>query len=110
MWIFGYSTYAVLSDGRVACAYRKDGVHHLALLDPASGELPTAPVPAPIWPVALGGAVALVLTALAVFDPVTPRPHRDPLSGTSQHYIEEVQQPITAASRRRRSSGPSGGR
>ena len=39
MWLFGYSTYGFLSDGRIACAYRQMGVHHLALLDPATREL-----------------------------------------------------------------------
>jgi dipeptidyl aminopeptidase/acylaminoacyl peptidase len=39
MWIFGYSSYAFLSDGRIVCTYRERGVHHLALLDPATREL-----------------------------------------------------------------------
>jgi dipeptidyl aminopeptidase/acylaminoacyl peptidase len=39
MWVFGYATYAFLSDGRIAVAYRRQGVHHLALLDPATGEM-----------------------------------------------------------------------
>lgn len=39
MWIFGYSSYAFLSDGRIACTYRERGVHHLALLDPTTREL-----------------------------------------------------------------------
>ncbi|HEY7659259.1 MAG TPA: S9 family peptidase [Actinomycetota bacterium] len=39
MWQFGYSTVAHLSDGRIACLYRLEGEHHLALLDPGSGEM-----------------------------------------------------------------------
>src|SRR5262245_2894878 len=39
MWVFGYATFAFLSDGRVAVAYRRQGVHHLALLDPTMGEM-----------------------------------------------------------------------
>lgn len=39
MWELGYSTYAFLGDGRIACAYRTGGVHHLAVLDPATREL-----------------------------------------------------------------------
>ena len=39
MWQFGYSSYDFLSDGRIVCAYRRSGEHHLALLDPASSEL-----------------------------------------------------------------------
>lgn len=45
MWQFGYSSYAFLSDGRIVCAYRRDGEHHLALLDPASSELIDLDVP-----------------------------------------------------------------
>ena len=29
MWLLGYSTYAFLGDGRIACVYRGGGVHHL---------------------------------------------------------------------------------
>jgi dipeptidyl aminopeptidase/acylaminoacyl peptidase len=39
MWEFGYSAYAFLGDGRIACLYRRDGIHHLAMLDPANSEL-----------------------------------------------------------------------
>lgn len=39
MWEFGYATYAFLPDGRLACTYHRDGVHHLAILDPATSEL-----------------------------------------------------------------------
>ena len=39
MWNFGYSSYAFLSDGRIVCTYRERGVHHIALLDPATREL-----------------------------------------------------------------------
>ncbi|HSD48611.1 MAG TPA: S9 family peptidase [Actinomycetota bacterium] len=39
LWEFGYATYAFLSEGRIACVYRRDGVHHLAMLDPTTSEL-----------------------------------------------------------------------
>jgi dipeptidyl aminopeptidase/acylaminoacyl peptidase len=39
MWLFGYSSYDFLSDGRIVCTYRERGVHHLALLDPTTREL-----------------------------------------------------------------------
>ena len=39
MWEFGYSAYAFLGDGRIACLYRREGIHHLAILDPATSEL-----------------------------------------------------------------------
>ena len=39
MWLFGYSSYDFLSDGRIVCTYRERGTHHLALLDPTTREL-----------------------------------------------------------------------
>lgn len=45
MWEFGYSSYGFLADGRIACLYRRDGEHHLALLDPASQEMLDLDVP-----------------------------------------------------------------
>ena len=45
MWNFGYSSYAFLSDGRIVCTYRERGVHHIALLDPATRELLDLDVP-----------------------------------------------------------------
>lgn len=39
MWIFGYSSYDFLSDGRIVCTYRERGVQHVALLDPTTREL-----------------------------------------------------------------------
>jgi dipeptidyl aminopeptidase/acylaminoacyl peptidase len=45
MWLFGYSTYAFLSDGRIACMYRRSGLHHLAVLDPVTQELLDLDVP-----------------------------------------------------------------
>jgi dipeptidyl aminopeptidase/acylaminoacyl peptidase len=45
MWVFGLSSYAFLGDGRIVCAYRRSGVHHLAMLDPATGELLDLDVP-----------------------------------------------------------------
>ncbi|HEU4353977.1 MAG TPA: S9 family peptidase, partial [Actinomycetota bacterium] len=45
LWEFGYATYAFLSDGRIVCVYRRDGVHHLGMLDPATSELLDLDVP-----------------------------------------------------------------
>jgi dipeptidyl aminopeptidase/acylaminoacyl peptidase len=45
MWVFGYSSYAFLDDGRIVCAFRRAGVHHLAVLDPATSELLDVDVP-----------------------------------------------------------------
>jgi dipeptidyl aminopeptidase/acylaminoacyl peptidase len=45
MWMFGFSTYVFLPDGRIACLYRQEGVQHLAVLDPTTGELLDLDVP-----------------------------------------------------------------
>ncbi|ABA57660.1 Peptidase S9, prolyl oligopeptidase active site region [Nitrosococcus oceani ATCC 19707] len=38
-WVFGLSTYAFESAERIVCAYSRDGVSHLAIIDAASGVL-----------------------------------------------------------------------
>ncbi len=38
-WEFGYSTYALLGDGRIACVYGQGGEQHLAALDPTTSEM-----------------------------------------------------------------------
>lgn len=43
-WVFGLSTYAFLSGGRIACIYGQNGIDHLGIIEPGSGqvtELPT---------------------------------------------------------------------
>jgi dienelactone hydrolase len=40
-WEFGESRYAFLSGGRIACAYTRDGMEHLGLIQPASGRVET---------------------------------------------------------------------
>ncbi|MGH3906640.1 MAG: prolyl oligopeptidase family serine peptidase [Pseudonocardiaceae bacterium] len=44
-WELDYSTYAFLSDARIACRYRRHGLDHLGILDPATGHLEPLPVP-----------------------------------------------------------------
>lgn len=44
-WEFRYATHAHLADGRIACTYRWGGAHHLALLDPETGELRDVDLP-----------------------------------------------------------------
>ncbi|HVH51077.1 MAG TPA: S9 family peptidase, partial [Gaiellaceae bacterium] len=39
LWVFGYSRYVFLGDGRIACVVTRDAVDSLQILDPASGEL-----------------------------------------------------------------------
>jgi dipeptidyl aminopeptidase/acylaminoacyl peptidase len=38
-WVFGFSSYAFVSKGKIVCRYTKDGAAHLAILDVNSGEL-----------------------------------------------------------------------
>ncbi len=44
-WVFGMSTYAFESAERIVCAYVRQGVWHLGLLDAASGELQNVSLP-----------------------------------------------------------------
>lgn len=38
-WVFGLSTYDFLSDGRIASSYVKDGLRHLAMIDPETRQV-----------------------------------------------------------------------
>jgi dipeptidyl aminopeptidase/acylaminoacyl peptidase len=44
-WVFGMTAYGFLSDGRITCLWERDGLQHLAILDPLSGELIDMDVP-----------------------------------------------------------------
>ena len=44
-WVFGMTAYGFLGDGRIACVWERDGVQHVAVLDPESGELIDLDVP-----------------------------------------------------------------
>ena len=44
-WVFGMTAYGFLGDGRIACLWERDGLQHLAILDPLSGELIDLDVP-----------------------------------------------------------------
>jgi dipeptidyl aminopeptidase/acylaminoacyl peptidase len=50
-WVFGMTAYGFLADGRIACLWERDGVQHLAILDPESGELIDLEIPySAMWP------------------------------------------------------------
>jgi dipeptidyl aminopeptidase/acylaminoacyl peptidase len=62
-WLFGMSAYGFLDDGRIACIREREGVQHLAILDPETGELADVDVPhTAMWAelVAGGDRVAFV--------------------------------------------------
>jgi dipeptidyl aminopeptidase/acylaminoacyl peptidase len=63
-WVFGGRSYAFLADGRIACAYDRDGRTHFAVLDPESGMLEGLELPYDAWRtpslVAEGSTIALV--------------------------------------------------
>jgi dipeptidyl aminopeptidase/acylaminoacyl peptidase len=40
-WLFGYSRYTFLSNGRIACIYDKDGLEHVAVIDSQSNKAET---------------------------------------------------------------------
>ena len=44
-WEFGMSAYDFLGDGRIACLWEREGLQHVALLDPELGELIDLDVP-----------------------------------------------------------------
>jgi len=44
-WNFGYSRYAFLSDGRIACVYSSNGLDYLAVIDTVSGKVNTLEAP-----------------------------------------------------------------
>jgi dipeptidyl aminopeptidase/acylaminoacyl peptidase len=44
-WIFGMSRFAFLGDGRIVCAWSSEGLTHLGILDPETGELIDLDVP-----------------------------------------------------------------
>lgn len=44
-WQFGYSRYAFLSGGRIACIYSHDGLDHLAVLDTQRGRMEKIDLP-----------------------------------------------------------------
>jgi dipeptidyl aminopeptidase/acylaminoacyl peptidase len=66
-WGFGAAMYAFLGDGRIVCEYGLEGVQHLAVLDPGTGELLDLDLPytAIGWPelVAEGTHVAFIAGA-----------------------------------------------
>jgi dipeptidyl aminopeptidase/acylaminoacyl peptidase len=48
-WTFGGRSYAFLGDGRIVCAYDRDGRTWFALLDPESGRLQPLDLPYDAW-------------------------------------------------------------
>ncbi len=69
-WEFGYSTYAFLADGRLACLYTREGEDHLAMLDPDTSELLDLELPFTCFqPYLRGEGTRLVFVA---GDPATP--------------------------------------
>jgi dipeptidyl aminopeptidase/acylaminoacyl peptidase len=44
-WAFGFSRYAFLADGRIACVYNLDGIHHLGLITPDDETIRSLQIP-----------------------------------------------------------------
>jgi dipeptidyl aminopeptidase/acylaminoacyl peptidase len=63
-WEFRYASYAFLGDGRIVCAYRRSGTHHLGILDPLTLELLDLDVPygsfSPPFVSASGSRIAVI--------------------------------------------------
>jgi len=63
-WVFGMSTYAVLADGTLACAYTREGTWHLGRFDPQARTLTEVPMPfSVISDLAADGAQVLAIAA-----------------------------------------------
>jgi dipeptidyl aminopeptidase/acylaminoacyl peptidase len=65
LWELGFSAFAFLADGRIACVYGRDGLQHVAVLDPGSGELIDLDLPytAVVWPSLSADGSQLTLVA-----------------------------------------------
>jgi len=78
-WVFGLSTYTFLGGGRIACFYVKDGLRHLAIVDPdARGVIDMAPrFTFVAYPTRIGDRIAFIggsateAPAVVVLDPNT---------------------------------------
>jgi dipeptidyl aminopeptidase/acylaminoacyl peptidase len=74
MWEFGYSPFAFLDDGRIVCAYRSGGEHHLGMLDATTGELIDVDVPYtvfdPPYVRASGSRIAFTAASAAAADEI----------------------------------------
>jgi dipeptidyl aminopeptidase/acylaminoacyl peptidase len=44
-WVFGLRSFGFLADGRIACAYERDGRSHFGVLDPERGALESIDLP-----------------------------------------------------------------
>ena len=61
-WVFGMRSFGFLEDGRIACAYDREGRTSFALLDPESGELQNLDVPHDaLWSVYIAAEGSTVL-------------------------------------------------
>jgi dipeptidyl aminopeptidase/acylaminoacyl peptidase len=71
MWLLGYTSYAVLGDGRLAVLHGT-GTYALGVLDPASGELTDLDTPFTVWrpDLAVSGS-SVVAVAGSATEPMT---------------------------------------
>jgi dipeptidyl aminopeptidase/acylaminoacyl peptidase len=72
-WLFGMSAYGFLADGRIACLWERDGIQHVALLDPETSELIDLDLPYQAMNpslVADGGRIAFVGGSSSIPDQV----------------------------------------
>jgi dipeptidyl aminopeptidase/acylaminoacyl peptidase len=76
-WVFGMSTYAFTDTGRLACTYTRNGLWHLARIDPVDGRLDEADTPYSDFSDLAGGPDRVILRAASPAHPpaiVTYRP------------------------------------
>jgi dipeptidyl aminopeptidase/acylaminoacyl peptidase len=98
-WTFGGRSYAFLADGRIFCAYDRDGRTFFALLDPDSGRLEDLDLRYDAWRgtpslAADGSTVVLVAGSATIPNEVV---RLDLTAGTSQVLRRSSQTPVDAA-------------
>jgi dipeptidyl aminopeptidase/acylaminoacyl peptidase len=96
-WVFGARSHAFLGDGRIVCAYDREGRTHFAVLDPETGELGELELPYDAWRtpslVAEGSTVVLVAGSATLPNQVV---RHDVASGTTRVLRVSAQAPVDA--------------
>jgi dipeptidyl aminopeptidase/acylaminoacyl peptidase len=70
-WVFDQSRYAELSDGRILCAYARDGLDHLGVIEPGRAEvLPLVTAYTSFSSIRPFGAGAVLIAASPTSEPV----------------------------------------